>query len=65
MNTPHQKAINNAISAYFMVGISWAFLFNKKDEHINTPFVRNHAKVAFLIHCLFIIIGVLFLFGNL
>lgn len=56
METQINKIIkNNAISAYLMFGISWAFLFVKKNKNINNPFVKNHTKSAFLIHLLIFI----------
>ena len=51
-DTPNitQKSINNAVSAYLMILISWAFLLNSSNEDIKNDFVRSHTKVAFLIH---------------
>ncbi len=56
------KIINNAISAYLMLFISGLFLFNKKNILINNPFVKNHTKTAILIHILFLINFVVFIF---
>ncbi len=45
-----QKTINNAVAAYLMILISWAFLLNSSNESIKNDFVRSHTKVAFLMH---------------
>ncbi|MDD2907620.1 MAG: hypothetical protein PHH98_03180 [Candidatus Gracilibacteria bacterium] len=65
----NQKVINNAISAYLMVFISWLFLFNKDNENINNSFVKNHTKSAMAIHMMIIINYIIFIsysiFGSL
>jgi len=60
-NTIHQKSVNNAISAYLMLFISWLFIFNKKNEYINNDFVKSHTKIAFLIHISFLINYIVFI----
>lgn len=67
MNKPeaiHKKTINNGISAYLMVLISGAFLFNKDNEYLNNSFVKSHTKIAFLIHISFLINYVIFISFN-
>ncbi|MCD5380740.1 hypothetical protein LR004_02330, partial [Candidatus Gracilibacteria bacterium] len=59
--TIHKKTINNAISAYLMLLISGAFLFNKDNEYLNNSFVKSHTKIAFLIHISFLINYVIFI----
>ncbi|NCO31585.1 hypothetical protein GW891_01940 [bacterium] len=56
----NQKVINNAISAYLMVFISWLFLFNKDNENINNDFVKNHTKSAMTIHLMIILNYIIF-----
>jgi len=60
-NTIHQKSINNAISAYFMLFISSLFLFNKKNEYVNNDFVKSHTKIAILIHLSFLLTYIIFI----
>jgi len=60
-NIIHQKSINNAISAYLMLFISWLFIFNKKNDYINNDFVKSHTKIAFLIHLSFLINYLIFI----
>lgn len=58
----NKKTINNAISAYLMVFISWLFLFNKNNPYIGNSFVKNHTKTAIIIHILFILNFLVFIF---
>ncbi len=60
-NTIHTKTVNNAISAYLMLFISWLFIFDKKNQYINNDFVKSHTKVAFLIHLGFLINYIIFI----
>jgi len=57
----HKKTINNAISAYLMLIISVAFLFNRDNEYLNNSFVKSHTKIAFLIHISFLINYIIFI----
>lgn len=57
----NQKVINNAISAYLMVFISWLFLFNKDNENINNDFVKNHTKSAMTIHLMIVLNYIIFI----
>lgn len=41
----NQKIINNAISAYLMLFISWMLLLNKTNKNINNSFVRSHTNI--------------------
>ncbi len=56
----HQKSINNAVSAYLMILISWAFLLNSSNQYLKNDFVRSHTKVAFLTHLSFLLTFVIF-----
>ncbi|MDD3303164.1 MAG: hypothetical protein PHN31_06430 [Candidatus Gracilibacteria bacterium] len=49
-NTIEPKIKANAVTAYFLIGISFLFLFNKTNKYINNDFVRSHTKTAFFIH---------------
>ncbi len=60
-----QKIINNAISAYLMVFISWLLLLNKDNEKINNPFVKNHVLSSVIIHILLIVNYVIFIKNSL
>ncbi len=61
----NQKIINNAISAYLMLFISWMFLVNKHNPYINNDFVKNHTKSAIVIHLLVIVNTIIFLIYKL
>lgn len=61
----NQKIINNAISAYLMLFISWMFLINKDNPYINNDFVKNHTKSAIVIHLLIIMNSIIFLIYKL
>ena len=63
-NIISKKTINNAISAYFMIFLSWIFLFNKTNPNLNNSFVKSHTKVAILLHINFIIIYIIFIKYN-
>ena len=56
----HEKIKGNAISAYFLIGVSILFLWDK-GVYINHPFVRSHVKTAFSLHIL--LFAMLFLMG--
>ena len=56
----NKKIIANAVSAYFMIFISLAFLFQKKNTYLNNSFVKSHTKTAFIIHMMFLITYVVF-----
>jgi hypothetical protein len=45
-----KKIAANALSTYFLVFISWLFLFNKTNDLINNDFVKSHVKSSSLIH---------------
>lgn len=57
----NKKIINNAIASYFLL---WALLLliRSKKENINNPFVKSHSKVAVVIHILFAITYITFIF---
>lgn len=54
-----QKLINNAMSAYFGLGI--LLLLPSKNQSINHPFVKRHAITALFIHGLLIITYLIFI----
>lgn len=56
----HKKIKGNALSAYFMIGASILFLWNK-GPYMDHPFVKNHVKTAFSLHML--LFAMLFLMG--
>ena len=56
----NKRSINNAISAYFMILVSGAFLLNKTDKYVNNAFVKSHTKVALVTHICFILVYVIF-----
>lgn len=58
-----QKSINNAISSYLMIIASWFFLINKDNKHINNDFVKKHTKSALIIHLLFILTYIIFIYN--
>ncbi len=58
----NQKIINNAVSSYFMLFICIAFLFAKNNKLLYNPFVKWHAKTAFLIHIMFLLVYIIFVF---
>ncbi len=58
-----QKSINNAISSYLMIIASWFFLINKDNKHINNDFVKKHTKSAIILHLLFILTYVIFIYN--
>jgi len=60
-----EKVKWNAISAYLMIFISWLFLFNKTNPHINNSFVKAHTKTAMLIHFWFLITYIIFISNDL
>jgi len=49
-NTIEPKIKANAVTAYFLIWISFLFLFNKTNKYIDNDFVRSHTKTAFFIH---------------
>lgn len=51
----------NAVSSYLLLFISWLFLFNKDNNHINNNFVKSHTKIAILIHLSFLITYIVFI----
>ncbi|PZM86549.1 hypothetical protein DLH72_00575 [Candidatus Gracilibacteria bacterium] len=51
---------NNAVSSYLMFGISWMFLFQRKNENLNNDFVKKHTRSALLIHLLIVISIIIF-----
>lgn len=59
--TLDQKIIWNAISAYFLIGVSSIFLLNKRDENINNSFVSAHTKSALVIHLGFLLTYIIFI----
>lgn len=46
-----KKVVWNALSSYFLIFVSLAFL-RSSDPNLNHPFVKNHVKVAFILHLL-------------
>lgn len=64
MENLHKKTIANAISAYLLIGINWAFLLNKDNEYINNSFVRSHTKTALFIHVLYVLNIVVFVWNS-
>ena len=44
----NNKIINNAVSAYLMLFISWMLLINKSNPYINNDFVKNHTKSSII-----------------
>lgn len=61
----NQKIIINAVSAYFMVFISWMLLLNKTNSYINNDFVKNHTKASIIIHLMITLNTIIFLFYKL
>lgn len=61
----NQKIINNAVSAYLMLFISWMLLLNKTNSYINNDFVKNHTKSSIVIHLMIILNTLIFLFYKL
>lgn len=61
----NQKIINNAISAYLMLFISWMLLLNKTNKNINNSFVRSHTKTSIIIHLMIILNTIVFLIYKL
>lgn len=59
------KIRNNAISAYFMIVVSWSFLFIQKQPLINNKFVKSHTQTAMLLHIAFFMVGLIFLWFQL
>ncbi len=57
----NKKIINNAISAYFMLFICISFVFAKNNKLLYNPFVKIHAKTAFIIHLLFLLVYIIFI----
>lgn len=55
------KIINNAVSAYFLLFISSMFLVVKGNPYLNNNFVKNHTKVALLLHLSFLLYYILFI----
>lgn len=55
------KIINNAKSAYFMIFICILFLFVKDNPLLNNEFVKWHAKTAFVLHLLFLLVYIVFI----
>ncbi|MDD3646521.1 MAG: hypothetical protein PHH06_03860 [Candidatus Gracilibacteria bacterium] len=51
----------NAISAYLLLFISGAFLFNKENHLLNNSFVKSHTKVALLLHFGFLFTYIIFI----
>lgn len=55
MNAEIPKKIRwNAVASYGLVFASLAFLISK-DPKFNHPFVKSHTKVAFIFHCLLLL----------
>lgn len=50
----------NAVSAYLLLFISFLFLFNKDNKHLNNKFVKSHTKIALIIHLWFLITYIIF-----
>ncbi|MDD3793826.1 MAG: hypothetical protein PHI37_03375 [Candidatus Gracilibacteria bacterium] len=61
----NQKIINNAVSAYLMLFISWMLLLNKTNPYINNDFVKNHTRSSIVIHIMIILNTLIFLFYKL
>ena len=59
MEKLNEKIIANAKVAYFFLSIF--FLFNLENKDINNPFVKNHAKTAFLLHIGILITYIVFI----
>lgn len=57
----NNKIINNAVSAYLMLFISWMLLINKSNPYINNDFVKNHTKSSIIIHLMIIINYIVFI----
>jgi len=60
MENIHKTSRANAVSAYLMIGISWAFLLNKDNEHINNSFVKSHTRTALILHLSFLLTYIIF-----
>ena len=56
-----EKTAGNALSAYFLIFISWLFLFNKTNKYINNDFVKAHVLSSWIIHLCFIITYIIFI----
>lgn len=54
-----KRITNNAISAY--LGMWLLLLIPSKNEYINNPFVKSHAKTASVIHILFLVNYIIFI----
>ncbi len=57
-----KKIINNAISAYLLLMISWSFLLIKENRLINNDFVKNHSKASTILHISIFIVYVIFIY---
>jgi len=57
----NNKIINNAITAYLMIFISWMLLLNKSNPYINNDFVKGHTKSSIIIHIMLIINYIIFI----
>lgn len=58
----NKKIINNAISAYFMIFVSWFFLLNKDNPYLNNEFVKIHTRSALTIHLWFFLSYFVFIY---
>ncbi|GEM_PF-875276 len=61
----NRKVIGNAISAYFLMFISATFFLNKENKYINNDFVKSHTKTAVLLHILFLLVYIIFIYVGL
>jgi len=59
------KTAGNALATYFLVFISWFFLFNKTNKYINNKFVTSHVKSSSIIHLWFLISYIVFIHYSL
>ncbi len=59
--TINKKIKANAVSAYLLLFVCIFFIFNKNNKYLNNDFVKNHAKTAFFIHLVFLVIYIIFI----
>ncbi len=64
MDNLHKKTKANAVSAYLLIWINWAFLLNKQNEYIDNNFVKSHTKTALFIHFWLLLNLIVFVWNN-